>query len=157
MSPKAQTHFNNICNFGVITPHGATKQFGMLTFVDEMTSAPPPGNLTPLPCLLSRLNLLPHPRLIIPTLSMLTCPHRSPDETPTLPPISNLTTPYAFTPPPLPSLRLRSALPTWLRHRVPCLCSHGALPTCLQHSLPSLHSCSAFPTWLPHSLPSLFL
>ncbi|MBW0530833.1 hypothetical protein O181_070548 [Austropuccinia psidii MF-1] len=32
------------------------------------------------------------------------------------PPISVLTTPYAFTPPPLPSL-----------------CSHGALPTCLRH------------------------
>ncbi|MBW0481352.1 hypothetical protein O181_021067 [Austropuccinia psidii MF-1] len=32
------------------------------------------------------------------------------------PPISVLTTPYAFTPLPLPSL-----------------CSHGALPTCLQH------------------------
>ncbi|MBW0583254.1 hypothetical protein O181_122969 [Austropuccinia psidii MF-1] len=32
------------------------------------------------------------------------------------PNISVLTTPYAFTPPPLPSL-----------------CSHGALPTCLRH------------------------
>ncbi|MBW0594066.1 hypothetical protein O181_133781 [Austropuccinia psidii MF-1] len=113
---KAQTHFNTICNFWVITPHGATEQFDMLTFVDEMTSAPLPGHLTPLPCLLSCLNLLLHPCLIILTLSMLMCPHRSQDETLTLPPISNLTTPYAFTPPPLPSLRLQSALPTWLRH-----------------------------------------
>ncbi|MBW0561464.1 hypothetical protein O181_101179 [Austropuccinia psidii MF-1] len=31
------------------------------------------------------------------------------------PPISALTTPYAFTPPPLPSLRSRGALPTFLR------------------------------------------
>ncbi|MBW0482601.1 hypothetical protein O181_022316 [Austropuccinia psidii MF-1] len=36
------------------------------------------------------------------------------NETPTMPPISVLTTPYAFIPPPLPSL-----------------CSRGALPTCL--------------------------
>ncbi|MBW0581319.1 hypothetical protein O181_121034 [Austropuccinia psidii MF-1] len=86
MSLKAQTHFNTICNVRVITSHGATKQFGMLTFVDEMTSARPPGHLNPLPCLLSRLNLLPHPRLILQRLSMLTCPHYSPNETPTLPP-----------------------------------------------------------------------
>ncbi|MBW0574594.1 hypothetical protein O181_114309 [Austropuccinia psidii MF-1] len=44
------------------------------------------------------------------------------------PPISVLTTPYAFTPPPLPSL-----------------CSHGALPTCSRHHL-SLRSWSALPT-----------
>ncbi|MBW0565734.1 hypothetical protein O181_105449 [Austropuccinia psidii MF-1] len=155
MSLKAQTHFNTICNFWGITPHGATKQFGMLTFVDEMTSAPLPGHLTPLPCLLSHLNLLLHPRLILPTLSMLTCPHRSPDETPTLPPISNLTTPYAFTLPPLPSLCLRSALPTWLQRCIPCLCSRGALPTSLRHSLPSSRSHSALLTWLRHRVPSL--
>ncbi|MBW0510149.1 hypothetical protein O181_049864 [Austropuccinia psidii MF-1] len=47
------------------------------------------------------------------------------------PPISVLTTPYAFTPPPLPSLCLRSTLPTFL-----------------QHSFPSLRSCSALPTML---------
>ncbi|MBW0518848.1 hypothetical protein O181_058563, partial [Austropuccinia psidii MF-1] len=41
-------------------------------------------------------------------------PHHPPDETPTLPPISVLTTPYAFTPPPLPSLCSRGALPTSL-------------------------------------------
>ncbi|MBW0586809.1 hypothetical protein O181_126524 [Austropuccinia psidii MF-1] len=45
---------------------------------------------------------------------MLAHPHRPPDETLTLPPISILTTPYAFTPLPLPSLRSRSALPTLL-------------------------------------------
>ncbi|MBW0542481.1 hypothetical protein O181_082196 [Austropuccinia psidii MF-1] len=57
-------------------------------------------------------------------------PHRPPDETPTLPPISILTTPYTFTPPPLPSL-----------------CLWSALPTCSQHHL-SLHLCSALPTLL---------
>ncbi|MBW0468898.1 hypothetical protein O181_008613 [Austropuccinia psidii MF-1] len=54
---------------------------------------------------------------------MLTCPHRPPDETLTLPLISALTTPYAFSHPPLPSL-----------------CSGGALTTCLCHRLPSLHA-----------------
>ncbi|MBW0545255.1 hypothetical protein O181_084970 [Austropuccinia psidii MF-1] len=49
-------------------------------------------------------------------------PHRPPDETPTLPPISVLTTPYAFTPLPLPSLHLHSTLPTCLQHRFPSLC-----------------------------------
>ncbi|MBW0573696.1 hypothetical protein O181_113411 [Austropuccinia psidii MF-1] len=44
------------------------------------------------------------------------------------PPISVLTTPYAFTPPPLPSL-----------------CSCGALPTCSRHHL-SLRLWSALPT-----------
>ncbi|MBW0578702.1 hypothetical protein O181_118417, partial [Austropuccinia psidii MF-1] len=58
----------------------------MLTFVDEMTSTPPPGHLSPLPCLLSCLNWLLNPCLMIPTLSMLMLPRRSPDETPTLPP-----------------------------------------------------------------------
>ncbi|MBW0484834.1 hypothetical protein O181_024549 [Austropuccinia psidii MF-1] len=86
MSLKTQTHFNTICNVWVITPHGATQQFGMLTFVDEMSSAPPPGHLSPLPCPLSRLNWIPHCRLILPTLSMLMCRHCPPDETLTLPP-----------------------------------------------------------------------
>ncbi|MBW0469588.1 hypothetical protein O181_009303 [Austropuccinia psidii MF-1] len=87
------------------------------------------------------------------------------------PPISVLTTPYAFTPPPLPSLRLCSALPTCLRHSLPSLClrsalstfcqhflpslcSHSALPTCSQHHL-SLCLCSALLTCLQHCLPSL--
>ncbi|MBW0494988.1 hypothetical protein O181_034703 [Austropuccinia psidii MF-1] len=65
MSFKAQTHFNTIRNVWVITPNGATQQFGMLIFVHEKTSASPPGHLTPLPCLLSLLNWLPHPHLII--------------------------------------------------------------------------------------------
>ncbi|MBW0481791.1 hypothetical protein O181_021506 [Austropuccinia psidii MF-1] len=86
MSLKAQTHFNTIRNVWVITPHGATQPFGMLTFVDQMTSAAPPGHLTHLPCLLSHLNLPPHPRLILPTLSMLRCLYHPPDEVPTLPP-----------------------------------------------------------------------
>ncbi|MBW0477557.1 hypothetical protein O181_017272 [Austropuccinia psidii MF-1] len=53
------------------------------------------------------------------------------------PPISVLTTPYAFTPPPLP-----------------CLCSHGALLTFSQHHL-SLHLCSALMTSSRHCLPYL--
>ncbi|MBW0517685.1 hypothetical protein O181_057400 [Austropuccinia psidii MF-1] len=56
---------------------------------------------------------------------MLTRPHRPPHETPTLPPISVLTTPYAFTPPPLPSLCSRGALPTCSRHHL-SLCSRSA-------------------------------
>ncbi|MBW0539494.1 hypothetical protein O181_079209 [Austropuccinia psidii MF-1] len=157
MSLKAQTQFKTICNVWVITPNGATQQFGMLTFVDEMTSAPPPGHLTPLPCLLSRLNWLLHPRLILQTLSMLMCPHRPPDDTPRLPPISALTTPYAFTPLPLPSLCYQSSFPTWLQHRIPSLRSGGALPTWLQHSLPSLRLHSAFLTWLWGRVPSIHL
>ncbi|MBW0539377.1 hypothetical protein O181_079092 [Austropuccinia psidii MF-1] len=65
MSLKAQTHFNTIHNVCVITPHGATQQFGMLIFVHEKTSASLPGHLTCLPCLLSHLNWLPHPHLIL--------------------------------------------------------------------------------------------
>ncbi|MBW0540329.1 hypothetical protein O181_080044 [Austropuccinia psidii MF-1] len=64
------------------------------------------------------------------------------------PPISFLTTPYAFTPPPLPSLRLHSTLPTCLQHRFPSICSCSALPTCLRQCLPSLRSRSALPTCL---------
>ncbi|MBW0552188.1 hypothetical protein O181_091903 [Austropuccinia psidii MF-1] len=47
------------------------------------------------------------------------------------PPISVLTTPYAFTPLPLPSLRLCSTLPTFLQHSFPSLCSCTALPIML--------------------------
>ncbi|MBW0557577.1 hypothetical protein O181_097292 [Austropuccinia psidii MF-1] len=49
---------------------------------------------------------------------------------PILPPISVLTTPYAFTTPPLPSFHLRGALPTCLQHSLPSLCSRSDLPTC---------------------------
>ncbi|MBW0588891.1 hypothetical protein O181_128606 [Austropuccinia psidii MF-1] len=66
------------------------------------------------------------------------------------PPISVLTTPDAFTPPPLPSLRLRSILPTSLQHSFPSLHSCSALPTCLQQHLSSLHSRSALPTCSRH-------
>ncbi|MBW0471926.1 hypothetical protein O181_011641 [Austropuccinia psidii MF-1] len=34
----------------------------MLIFVHGMTSTPPSDHLTPLPCLLSHMNCLPHPR-----------------------------------------------------------------------------------------------
>ncbi|MBW0549576.1 hypothetical protein O181_089291 [Austropuccinia psidii MF-1] len=63
------------------------------------------------------------------------------------PPISILTTPYTFTPPPLPSLHLRSALPTCSRHCLPSLRLQSALPTCSRHHL-SLRLCSALPTLL---------
>ncbi|MBW0537320.1 hypothetical protein O181_077035 [Austropuccinia psidii MF-1] len=65
MSLKAKTHINAICEVWVITPHGARQQFGMLIFVHEMTSTPPPEHLTPLPCLLLGINWLPHHPLII--------------------------------------------------------------------------------------------
>ncbi|MBW0487023.1 hypothetical protein O181_026738 [Austropuccinia psidii MF-1] len=57
---------------------------------------------------------------------MVTTRHHPPDETPTLSPHLPLTTPYTFTPPPLPSLR-----------------SCGALLACLQRGLPSLCASSA--------------
>ncbi|MBW0560126.1 hypothetical protein O181_099841 [Austropuccinia psidii MF-1] len=60
------------------------------------------------------------------------------------PPISVLTTPYAFTPPPLPSLCSRGALPTCSQHHL-SLRSRSALPTCSRHHL-SLRLCSALPT-----------
>ncbi|MBW0582404.1 hypothetical protein O181_122119 [Austropuccinia psidii MF-1] len=51
---------------------------------------------------------------------MLTCLHPPPDETPTLPPISALTTPYTSAPPPHLLLGLQS------------LRCHGAFKLCLQ-------------------------
>ncbi|MBW0545773.1 hypothetical protein O181_085488 [Austropuccinia psidii MF-1] len=67
------------------------------------------------------------------------------------PPISVLTTPYAFTPLPLPSL---CALPTCSQHCLPSLCSRSAIPTCSRHQL-SLHLCSDLLTSSQHCLPSL--
>ncbi|MBW0476734.1 hypothetical protein O181_016449 [Austropuccinia psidii MF-1] len=55
----------------------------------------------------------------------------------------------------LPSLRLRSALPTCSQHCLPSLHSQSALPTYSQHCLPSLRSRSALPTCSQHCLPSL--
>ncbi|MBW0465752.1 hypothetical protein O181_005467 [Austropuccinia psidii MF-1] len=91
---------------------------------------------------------------------MLTCPHPPPGETPKLPPISALTTPYASTPPPhlligLQSLRCCGALKLCLQcgpHPPSRLLTptqhasdiayhpyaHSALPKCLQCCLPSL-------------------
>ncbi|MBW0527584.1 hypothetical protein O181_067299 [Austropuccinia psidii MF-1] len=85
ISVKAQTHFHTICNVWVITPHGATQKFGMLILVHEKTSAPPPGHLTPLPCLLSRLSGFCFPAKSSPMLSMFMRLQPPPDETPTLP------------------------------------------------------------------------
>ncbi|MBW0590008.1 hypothetical protein O181_129723 [Austropuccinia psidii MF-1] len=58
---KAKTHINTIGKIWVITPHGARQKFGMLMFMHEMTSSLLPDHLTPLPCLISRMNLLGHP------------------------------------------------------------------------------------------------
>ncbi|MBW0577845.1 hypothetical protein O181_117560 [Austropuccinia psidii MF-1] len=68
------------------------------------------------------------------------------------PPISVLTTPYAFTHLPLPSLRLRSTLLTCLQHRFTSLHLQSALPTCFRHCLPSLRLRSALPTCYQHHL-----
>ncbi|MBW0568717.1 hypothetical protein O181_108432 [Austropuccinia psidii MF-1] len=61
-----------------------------------------------------------------PMLSMLTRPHRPPDETPTLPPISVLTTPYALKPSPyhpyacvMPSRHASNTAYHPYAHRVP--------------------------------------
>ncbi|MBW0498399.1 hypothetical protein O181_038114 [Austropuccinia psidii MF-1] len=111
MSLKAQTHFHTPFNVQVITPHGDTQQFDMLILVYEKTSTPPPGHLTPLPCILSRLN-------------------------------SNtaLTTPYAFTPLPLPSLCSRGALLTCLRRCLPSLCASAAAYHPYACVVPSQHA-----------------
>ncbi|MBW0484555.1 hypothetical protein O181_024270 [Austropuccinia psidii MF-1] len=146
MSLKAQTHFNTISNVWVITPHGATQQFGKLTFVDEMTPALPPGHITPLPFFLSGLDLLPHPRLLLPMLSMLRCPHRPPDKVPKLPPHLCPHHSLCFHTPALTILTLVN---------LPFLCLSSALPTWLQCSVPSLHSRDALPTWIQCNIPSL--
>ncbi|MBW0473953.1 hypothetical protein O181_013668 [Austropuccinia psidii MF-1] len=65
MSLKNKTHIKTSGKFWVITLHGARKQFGMLIFVHEMTSSPPPNDLTPLPCLVSCMNWLLHHCLIL--------------------------------------------------------------------------------------------
>ncbi|MBW0587428.1 hypothetical protein O181_127143 [Austropuccinia psidii MF-1] len=66
------------------------------------------------------------------------------------PPISVLTTPYAFTPLPLPYLCSRGALPTCSQHHL-SLCLQSALPTCSRHHL-SLRLRSALPTCSQHDL-----
>ncbi|MBW0494659.1 hypothetical protein O181_034374 [Austropuccinia psidii MF-1] len=121
MSLKAQTHLNTICNVWVLTPHGATQQFSMLIFVHEKTSAPPPGHLTPLPCLLSHLNWLLHPGLILSKAKHACAP----------------TPPFR-----LPSLRSCSAL----KMRLQCLPHHSLrfpTPSHLLLGLQFLHSCGA--------------
>ncbi|MBW0553503.1 hypothetical protein O181_093218 [Austropuccinia psidii MF-1] len=60
MSLKAKPHINTIGKVWVITPHGARQKFGIPIFVHEMTSAPPPDHLTPLPFLFSHMNWLCH-------------------------------------------------------------------------------------------------
>ncbi|MBW0478902.1 hypothetical protein O181_018617 [Austropuccinia psidii MF-1] len=65
MSLKAQTHFNTIHKLQVTTPHGSRQQFGILIFVHEKTSVPPPDHLTPLLSLISCMNWIPLPCLIL--------------------------------------------------------------------------------------------
>ncbi|MBW0539671.1 hypothetical protein O181_079386 [Austropuccinia psidii MF-1] len=68
-------------------------------------------------------------------------PHHPPDETPALPSISVLNTPYAFTPPPLPSLCSRGELPTSLILRLPKVPSQYAPDTTYPYTcvVPSRH------------------
>ncbi|MBW0515828.1 hypothetical protein O181_055543 [Austropuccinia psidii MF-1] len=65
VSLKAKTNIKTICEVWVITPNSARKQFDMVIFVHEMTLATPADHLTPLPCLLLRMNWLLHHPLII--------------------------------------------------------------------------------------------
>ncbi|MBW0483197.1 hypothetical protein O181_022912 [Austropuccinia psidii MF-1] len=74
----------------------------------EMTSAPPPDHLTPLPCLLSSMNWLPHPHLILSDPS------------------------HAYVPAP-PSRYASAVVPPYLPpHFLPSLHSHGSLKIFLQ-------------------------
>ncbi|MBW0518779.1 hypothetical protein O181_058494 [Austropuccinia psidii MF-1] len=103
--------------------------------------------------------------------------HTPPDETPTLPPISALTTPYSSAPTPhlllgLQSLNCCRTLKLFLRRRPhPPLCllaptqhasdaayhpyACSARPTCLQHCLPSL--CSQCPPEMPQMLLTILM
>ncbi|MBW0520609.1 hypothetical protein O181_060324 [Austropuccinia psidii MF-1] len=98
---KDQTHFNTICKVREITPHGARQQFGMRRLLPHRLIIEPLYHSYSHTCIGFRI-----PAQYSLTLSMLTCPHRPPNVTPTLPPISTLTTPYAITPPPLNMLML---------------------------------------------------
>ncbi|MBW0569710.1 hypothetical protein O181_109425 [Austropuccinia psidii MF-1] len=144
MSLKAQSHFKTICNVWVITPHDARQKLGMLIFVHEKISTPPPAHLTPLPCLLSCMNWLLHPRLIFTKPQHAYMPTPPKDMPPWPPPISALTTPYASTPLLLKMLTLPQhpqymplrqplslLMPAPLRH-LPSLCLCSALLRCLQ-------------------------
>ncbi|MBW0467980.1 hypothetical protein O181_007695 [Austropuccinia psidii MF-1] len=157
MSLKAQTHFNTICNVWVITPHGATKKFGMLTFVDEMTSAPLPACLCARTAPQMRLRHCPPS----PTSPLLTLSHPRPYHlytcgVPSQHGSNAVYHPYAHvvsSQHSLPSLRLRSAFPTWLQHSLPSLCSHSALPAWLRR-LPSRHASNTAYHPYAHVVPS---
>ncbi|MBW0587034.1 hypothetical protein O181_126749 [Austropuccinia psidii MF-1] len=137
VSLKAQTHINTICKVWVITPHGASQQFGMLIFVYEMTSTMPPDNLTTLKFLLSCMNWLPDPCLILsdPQNSYApTLPSRyASAAVPPYPPSRFCTPPYDSSHPLLTILMLilfPPDMPPTLPSHPHCLqslCSHGAL------------------------------
>ncbi|MBW0462276.1 hypothetical protein O181_001991 [Austropuccinia psidii MF-1] len=131
MSLKAQTHFNTICKVQVITPHGARQKFGILIFVHEKTSSPPPDHLTPLTCLLSHLNWLPHPSLILPDPQhayVHSPPSRCDSDTaPSSPPSPLLTLPHPATYHPY-------------AHVVPCRHASDATYQPYAHIVPSQHS-----------------
>ncbi|MBW0580104.1 hypothetical protein O181_119819 [Austropuccinia psidii MF-1] len=173
---KAQTHFHTIRNVWVITPCCATQKSGMLIFVHEKTSAPPPGDLTPLPCLLSCLNWLLHPRLILSDAWHAYMPAPPPPMPPSPP--SRLLTPSTYHPyargclPYMPPMLL-----TILTLSVPCQHASDARGVPSQHAsdtayhtyahiVPSQyasnaayhpHPCSALPTILQRCLASLCL
>ncbi|MBW0580958.1 hypothetical protein O181_120673 [Austropuccinia psidii MF-1] len=92
---------------------------------------------------------------------MHTRPHPPPDDTPTLPPISTVTTPYnpyALAGPSIyaSEATLTPVMPPRTRH-LPSLHSWSAFLTCLQRLLPSLRLYSPRPTCLQRCLPSLCL
>ncbi|MBW0565647.1 hypothetical protein O181_105362 [Austropuccinia psidii MF-1] len=175
MSLKAQTHFNTIYNVWVITPHGATQQFGIRRLLPHHLHAyaptPPPDETLKL-----HPELGPHHylRFYTPQLTIFTLLKPPQDETrmppsplPTLPHprliFSLAYNPYAaegassyasdtaLTPP------YASLHPPNRICFLPSLCLWSAFPTCLKSCLPSLHLWSAFLTFLQRHLPSLCL
>ncbi|MBW0517808.1 hypothetical protein O181_057523 [Austropuccinia psidii MF-1] len=121
MSLKAKNHIKTIGKLLIITPNGARQLFGMLIFVHEMTYTLLPDHLTPLPCLLSHMNWLPHPCLI------LYNPYHAYAPAPPWPLSPTLTTYHANTPT-APSRYASDATLT---------------PFYASSHLPSLHSCRA--------------
>ncbi|MBW0573784.1 hypothetical protein O181_113499 [Austropuccinia psidii MF-1] len=91
MSLKAQPQLHTLCNVRVITRHGATQQFGMLTLVHEKTSTPPPHLLLGLKslcccgdlklCLRHRPHLPNMPPTLL-TILTLAVPSRHASDTP---------------------------------------------------------------------------
>ncbi|MBW0554086.1 hypothetical protein O181_093801 [Austropuccinia psidii MF-1] len=151
MSLKAKAHINTIGKVQVITPHGAKQHFGMLIFVNEMTSTPLPDHLTPFQCLLSHMSLLPRPLLCLcshTALKIWLCGFPTPAAHHANSPASpsrhssnaTLTHPYAHIVPSIYASNAALTPPYTSSHPLPSLCSHSALKICLKcHPHPSLH------------------